>query len=84
MKPFKELKEYKTIYVRGGSSNYELRAKIVQKPSIKEPALLLTKVYTKDGESIETTKLGRLPLAVLNQINLIIQDAIKFIQDYGK
>lgn len=84
MKPFKELKEYKTIYVRGKRSNYELRAKIVQKPTVKEPALLLTKVYTKDGEAIETTKLGRLPLDVLNKLNLIIEDAIKFINEYGK
>ena len=82
MTPFKTLKEYKTIYVRNRSSNYELRFKIVLKPNVKEPALLITKVFTKQGETIETTKLGRIPYSSLPEISSIIKDSYCFIFNY--
>lgn len=84
MTPFQELKEYKTLYVRSGNSNYEIRAKVVRKPKVDELALLLTKVFSKNGVQVETTKLGRLPLSVLKEINFIITDAIKFIENYAE
>lgn len=82
MIPFKVLKEFKTIYVRNGSSNYELRSKIVLKPRVKEPALLITKVFTKNSEQIETTKLGRIPLEALHTISFIVDESIQFITNY--
>lgn len=82
MIPFKVLKEYKTIYVRSGRSNYELRSKIVLKSRVKEPALLITKVFTKNSEQIETTKLGRIPLEALHTISFIVDESVQFITNY--
>ena len=82
MTPFKTLKEYKTLYVRNWSSNYELRSKVVLKPKVKEPALLITKVFTKNGETFETTKLGRIPFSALKEISLILEDSYNFINNY--
>ena len=82
MTQFKVIKEYTTLYVRNRSSNYELRFKVVLKPNVKEPALLITKVFTKNGESIETTKLGRIPFSVLKEISYITYDSYNVIQKY--
>lgn len=82
MIPFEVLKEYKTIYVRNRSSNYELRFKIVLKQGVKEPALLITKVFAKNGKHIETTKLGRIPFSILPRLINIIEDSINFISKF--
>lgn len=83
MIPFTVLKEYPTIYVRSRNSNYELRSKVVFKQKDKEPSLLFTKVFTtKEGAAIETTKLGRIPFQVLEEILKIVSDSQKFITEY--